>query len=81
MSYKGIRYEGSIVEKPEAIQNGIVGSWPDWYRKVLGLYRTRELAMCGHEHGGIARFRYSDIEGSRSVCGGRGCYANSIEEE
>ena len=23
------------------------------------LYRKRELAMRGHEHGGIARFRYS----------------------
>ncbi len=21
------------------------------------------------------------LEGSRSICGGRGCYANSIEEE
>ena len=25
------------------------------------LYRKRELAMRGHEHGGIARFRYSDL--------------------
>jgi hypothetical protein len=49
-------------------------------REVLGLYRTREWAGCPHEHGGIARVRYSDL-GSRSVCGGRGCYANSIEEE
>ena len=26
------------------------------------LYRKRELAMRGHEHGGIARFRYSDLK-------------------
>ena len=26
------------------------------------LYRKRELAMRGHEHGGIARVRYSDLK-------------------
>jgi len=30
-------------------------------REVLVLYRKRELAMRGHEHGGIARVRYSDL--------------------
>ncbi len=31
-------------------------------RFVLGLYRTREWAGCAHEHGGIARVRYSDLK-------------------
>jgi hypothetical protein len=31
-------------------------------RLVLVLYRKRELAMRGHEHGGIARVRYSDLK-------------------
>ena len=30
--------------------------------EVLGLYRTREWAGCPHEHGGIARVRYSDLK-------------------
>ena len=31
-------------------------------REVLVLYRKRELAMRRHEHGGVARFRYSDLK-------------------
>jgi len=30
------------------------------------LYRKREWVECGHEHGGIARFRIQRLEGSRS---------------
>jgi hypothetical protein len=29
---------------------------------VLVLYRKRESAMRRHEHGGVARFRYSDLK-------------------
>src|SRR2546422_1768180 len=29
----------------------------------------------------VARFRYSDLKEAARGCGGRGCYANSIEEE
>jgi len=36
--------------------------------------------MRGHEHGGIARFRCSDLKEAARGCGGRGGYANSIEE-
>ena len=35
--------------------------------QVLVLYRKRELAMRGHEHGGIARFRYSDLKEAARV--------------
>jgi hypothetical protein len=31
-------------------------------RYVLVLYRKREFAIGVHEHGGIARFRYSDLK-------------------
>jgi hypothetical protein len=30
--------------------------------EVLVLYRKRESAMRRHEHGGVARFRYSDLK-------------------
>ena len=39
--------------------------------EVVVLYRKREWAECGHEHGGIARFRYSDLKEAARGCGGR----------
>jgi NAD(P)-dependent dehydrogenase (short-subunit alcohol dehydrogenase family) len=38
-------------------------------------------ASCTHEHGVFARFRYNDLKEAARGCGGRGCYANSIERE
>jgi hypothetical protein len=46
--------------------------------QVLVLYRKREEARRGHEHGVFARFRYNDLKEAGRGCGGRGRYANSM---
>ncbi len=42
------------------------------------LYRKRDLAIRGHKHGGIARFRYSDLKVAAGDCGGSGLMAGAV---
>jgi hypothetical protein len=51
------------------VDHGLTGSYCG--PEVVVLYRKREWAECGHEHGGIARFRYSDLKEAARGCGGR----------
>jgi hypothetical protein len=43
------------------------------------LYRKREFAIRVHEHGGIARFQYSDLKEAAGVRGGCGLMAMGIQ--
>ena len=45
------------------------------------LYRKRELAMRGHEHGEIARFRYSDLKEAARFAADAGVMQIQLREE
>ena len=45
------------------------------------LYRKRELARRGHEHGGIARFRYSDMKEAARFAADAGAMQIQLREE
>jgi hypothetical protein len=50
-------------------------------RLVLVLYRKRELARRGHEHGGSARFRYSDMKEAARFASDAGVMQIQLREE
>ena len=45
------------------------------------LYRKREFAMRVHEHGGLARFRYSDLKGAARFAADAGAMQIQMKEE
>ena len=54
--------ESNLATQQTVTQNSYQSNCSNSLVQVLVLYRKRESAMRRHEHGGDARFRYSDLK-------------------